>query len=56
MISAPKQNEDYSPEESARRRDQALRVALGTPHKPHKPLGKKKRKAKPSAASGGAKR
>jgi hypothetical protein len=37
MASAMKRREDeqYSPEETARRRDEAIRRALNTPPKPH---------------------
>lgn len=34
--------ETYSDEETERRREVALKRMLSTPHKPHKPLGKKK--------------
>jgi hypothetical protein len=32
--------EEFSEEETARRANAALRKALNTPHKPHKPTGK----------------
>ena len=38
--------EEYSKEDAARRRDEALRRALNTPRKPHTPIGKRKRLAK----------
>jgi hypothetical protein len=50
---SPDRDREYSEQETARRADAALRVALSTPHKPHKPLGKRqikrsRSKAKPS--------
>jgi hypothetical protein len=47
-------DEHYSPKETERRREAALKRMLSTPHQPHKPIGKKKksparmRKANPS--------
>jgi hypothetical protein len=38
--------EELSEKEIAHRRDDALRRALGTPHKPHKPIGKKRKSLK----------
>jgi hypothetical protein len=35
--------DDPSSEEIARRANAALRVALNTPHQPHKPIGKTKK-------------
>jgi hypothetical protein len=42
----PKRDEEYSVEETERRANAALRVALNTPPKPHKPIGKKKKSPK----------
>jgi hypothetical protein len=36
-----KDDEQYSEAETERRREAALKRMLSTPHKPHKPLGKK---------------
>lgn len=36
--------ETYSEEETVRRREAALKRMLATPHKPHKPLGKRRAK------------
>jgi hypothetical protein len=38
--------ENYSNDEITRRANAALRVALNTPPKPHKPIGKKKKNLK----------
>jgi len=35
--------DQYSEKETVRRADAALKRMLSTPHKPHKPLGKKER-------------
>jgi len=37
-------DESYSEAEAEKRREDALKRMLSTPHKPHKPLGKRKRK------------
>jgi hypothetical protein len=37
-------NDTLSEEEAAKRRDEALKRALGMPHKPHKPKGNPPRK------------
>jgi len=39
-----KHAEQYTEAETVRRADAALKRMLSTPHKPHKPLGKKKTK------------
>jgi hypothetical protein len=57
MARHPKDSDQYSEEETQRRANAALRVALNTPHKPHSEskLGKKSKaksigkKTKPSA-------
>jgi hypothetical protein len=47
-------SDQYSPEETARRRDEAIRRALNTPPKPQKEIaGKSSRKAKERPASKG---
>jgi hypothetical protein len=47
-----KSDEQYSPEETARRRDEAIRRALNTPPKPHSEIiGKSGRKRRTSAKS-----
>jgi len=41
----------YSEQETVQRREVALKRMLSTPHKPHKPLGKKTKAAAKRAAS-----
>jgi hypothetical protein len=38
-------DDQYSPEETARRRDEAIRRALNTPPKPHKEIAGKSRRS-----------
>jgi len=45
-----KDADQYSEAETARRADAALKRMLSTPHQPHKPLGKKKRRKRKHAA------
>lgn len=43
----PKKSDEFHDEtETERRREAVLKRLLNTPHKPHKPLGKKKAAAK----------
>jgi hypothetical protein len=52
-----KSREEYSPEETARRRDEAIRRALNTPPKPQSEIiGKGRRKRHPPAKSGPVKK
>jgi hypothetical protein len=37
----------YSEKETVRRADAALKRMFSTPHKPHKPIGKKKKDVRP---------
>ena len=36
-------NDQYSKEEAEKRREEALKRMLSTPHKPHEPLGTRKK-------------
>jgi hypothetical protein len=52
-----KSHDEYSPEETALRRDEAIRRALNTPPKPQKEIvGKGRRKRRTLAKSGPAKK
>jgi hypothetical protein len=44
MSDTPKDQDELSEEEAAKRRDEALKRALNTPPKPHKPKENKKDK------------
>lgn len=50
-MSAKTSDDQYSPEETARRRDDAIRRALSTPPKPQRELVGKSQRAKASAQS-----
>jgi hypothetical protein len=43
--------ESFSEAEAVRRREAALKRMLSTPHQPHKPIGKKVKRAQRPAAS-----
>jgi hypothetical protein len=43
------QGDEFSEAETVRRREAALKRMLATPHKPHKPIGKRKTSPKPKA-------
>jgi len=40
MLKSPKDQDELTEEEAAKRRDEALKRALNTPPKPHKPKSK----------------
>ena len=44
MTGTDKDTDQYSDSEATRRMNAAVRRALATPHKPHEPLGKRKKK------------
>ena len=47
MAKAPHSYENYSKQETMARREAALKRMLNTPHKPHKPIKGKSKKAAP---------
>lgn len=49
-----KDSDSYSEREAAERREAALKRMLATPHKPHKPIGRKASPAKRTAGKGRA--
>lgn len=48
MADTPDDDEAYSEEETEARREAALKRLLATPHKPHEPIGNKRRKSSQS--------
>jgi hypothetical protein len=56
-MSSKHRDDQYTEEETARRRDEAIRRALNTPPKPHSQIiGKGRRKRRPPAKSGPVKK
>jgi len=49
-------DDQFSPEETKRRMESALRRALTTPHKPHAPLKAKRKPSRRKAATAKAKK
>jgi hypothetical protein len=47
-MSKPSDTETYSEAETDARREAALKRMLATPHKPHKPIGRREKKKPPS--------
>jgi hypothetical protein len=45
-MTSKSRDDQYSEQETVRRADAALKRMFSTPHKPHKPLGKKKMRSK----------